>query len=347
MQKRYQVFISSTFADLEDERKTVMHAIQKAGYFVAGMELFASDDADSWEVIMRSIDQCDYYVLVIAGRYGSIAPDGKSFTEKEYLYAREKNIPVLAFIHSNREALPSGKVEKIHIAELDEFIKLVNSNHNRTTWTTKDDLATSVLATLTHSTYLRPGIGWVRGSVERENDTLRERLDGLQQRYERVREERDAIAEQLAASNPRDLDLAWSEDKFIFEVNESYKDSTNQRVAGHQCIETTWEKLFRVLAPRLIGWENTEKIQRTLLKEFAAASTKKGVTRTIKSADVVLIRSQLVAKGLIDVDREVNTYNAIGYNYESELWKLTSQGLFEMSAMLAHRRPSESKPQAS
>ena len=95
MDKRYQVFLSSTFADLEDERKEVMAALQKAGFFVAGMELFPSDDSESWDVIKRVIDQCDYYVLVIAGRYGSIGPDGKSFTEMEYDYAKDKGLPVL------------------------------------------------------------------------------------------------------------------------------------------------------------------------------------------------------------------------------------------------------------
>ena len=64
MDKRYQVFLSSTFADLEDERKEVMAALQKAGFFVAGMELFPSDDSESWDVIKRVIDQCDYYCLL-------------------------------------------------------------------------------------------------------------------------------------------------------------------------------------------------------------------------------------------------------------------------------------------
>lgn len=73
------MFLSSTFADLEDERKEVMSALQRAGYFVAGMELFPSDDDESWEVIKRVIDQSDYYVLVVGGKYGSIGKGGKEF----------------------------------------------------------------------------------------------------------------------------------------------------------------------------------------------------------------------------------------------------------------------------
>jgi len=335
MQKRYLVFISSTFADLEDERKTVMHAIQKAGYFVAGMELFASDDADSWEVIKRAIDQSDYYVLVIAGRYGSIATDGLSFTEKEYHYAREKNIPVLAFVHANRDVIPSGKVEKTHTSELEKFINLVNANHNRTTWTTKDDLATNVLATLTQSAYLRPGIGWVRGGVEREKEGLRQRLDDLQQRYERVREERDALDDELSASSTPGLDLAWAADKVCLKIIETRKDQVSTCA-----IETTWEKVFQALSPSLIGWENTHRLGNTLLLELAPCY-EKDTRRKIDEDDVMLIRSQFVAKGFIDVDRETGTYSSIGFTYDSELWKLTSKGLHEMSVALAQRRSSE------
>jgi len=335
MQKRYLVFISSTFADLEDERKTVMHAIQKTGYFVAGMELFASDDADSWEVIKRAIDQSDYYVLVIAGRYGSIAPDGLSFTEKEYHYAREKNIPVLAFVHANRDVIPSGKVEKTHTSELEKFIKLVNANHNRTTWTTKDDLATNVLATLTQSAYLRPGIGWVRGGVEREKEGLRQRLDDLQQRYERVREERDALHDELSAYSARGQDLAWAADTLCLKITETREDLVKTHT-----IETTWEKVFKALSPSLIGWQTTETIEERLLLELAP-SRPEGTRSRINADDITLIRSQFAAKGLIDIDREPKTHALAGYVYQSEHWRLTSKGVYEMSVALAQRRSSE------
>src|SRR6516164_8508911 len=46
-----------------------------------------SDD-ETWEFIKRQIDQADYYIVVIAGRYGSVGPDGVGYTEMEYDYAR-------------------------------------------------------------------------------------------------------------------------------------------------------------------------------------------------------------------------------------------------------------------
>lgn len=40
MEKRYQIFISSTFNDLNKERNLIIQAILRAGYYPAGMEWF-------------------------------------------------------------------------------------------------------------------------------------------------------------------------------------------------------------------------------------------------------------------------------------------------------------------
>jgi hypothetical protein len=45
------------------------------------------------------IDDCDYYLLIIGGRYGSTDPEGVSYTEKEYEYAIEHGIKVIALLH--------------------------------------------------------------------------------------------------------------------------------------------------------------------------------------------------------------------------------------------------------
>src|SRR5262245_10959443 len=98
MDRVYQVFISSTFRDLKDEREAVGDALSKAGFIVAGMELFPATDLKQLEYIERVIVRSDYYVVIVGARYGSTSDDGKSFTEREYEYALEKGVPVLAFI---------------------------------------------------------------------------------------------------------------------------------------------------------------------------------------------------------------------------------------------------------
>ena len=67
--KRYQVFVSSTYDDLQDERKEVMQALLELDCIPAGMELFPASSEDQWSLIKRVIDDCDYYILIIGGRY--------------------------------------------------------------------------------------------------------------------------------------------------------------------------------------------------------------------------------------------------------------------------------------
>jgi hypothetical protein len=112
MDKVYQVFVSSTYSDLKDERRRVSETLAKAGYIPAGMELFPATDQQQLEFIKRVIDRCDYYVVILGGRYGSLADDKISYTEKEYEYATSTGIPVLAFLHSNPDKIEIGKSDK-------------------------------------------------------------------------------------------------------------------------------------------------------------------------------------------------------------------------------------------
>src|ERR1700730_5541122 len=105
MQTKYQVFVSSTYTDLVDERQDTLKSILDLGHIPVGMEGFFAADEEQLSYIKKIIDECDYYILVIAGRYGSIDETGVSYTEKEYDYAVANGVTVLAFIHSDPESL--------------------------------------------------------------------------------------------------------------------------------------------------------------------------------------------------------------------------------------------------
>jgi hypothetical protein len=84
MDKKYQVFVSSTFDDLREERALIYDTLLRLGCFPTGMEQFPAADEEQLKVIGKLIEQCDYYILIVAGRYGSTTADGKSYTEGEY-----------------------------------------------------------------------------------------------------------------------------------------------------------------------------------------------------------------------------------------------------------------------
>jgi hypothetical protein len=85
MDKRYQVFVSSTYIDLQDERAEAIQALLELDCMPAGMELFPAANDQQWNWIKKIIDESDYYIVILAGRYGSVHQEKNiSYTEMEY-----------------------------------------------------------------------------------------------------------------------------------------------------------------------------------------------------------------------------------------------------------------------
>ena len=85
MSRKIQIFVSSTYADLVNERRVAVETIMRAGHIPAGMELFAAGHESQIEVINAWIDESDVFMLILGGRYGTVEPiTKKSYTELEY-----------------------------------------------------------------------------------------------------------------------------------------------------------------------------------------------------------------------------------------------------------------------
>ena len=163
---RYQVFLSSTYDDLREERKAVLDALLEADFIPVGMEMFGAASVPSWDVITKTIDISDFYVLIVGFRYGSLL-DGISYTEREYDYAVKKGVPILTFIR-DREAPVSTKKRESDpdsARKLDDFIKRVSSKQCAY-WTTDSDLKLKIIQSLSKEKMTtRPG--WYRFLAER------------------------------------------------------------------------------------------------------------------------------------------------------------------------------------
>ncbi|CAI9417546.1 hypothetical protein ANOBCDAF_04007 [Pleomorphomonas sp. T1.2MG-36] len=162
MDVKFQVFVSSTFSDLEDERRIVIEQILSLGHIPIGMELFHASDDTQWNYIKRRIDESDYYIVIVGERYGSELKN-KSYTQMEYEYAIERGVPVAAFLlhNSARERWPQSKVESSKLDKINKFRelcerKLVNY------WKNGDELAAKVTTTLVSMFTNFPRTGWVK-----------------------------------------------------------------------------------------------------------------------------------------------------------------------------------------
>lgn len=184
---KYQVFISSTFTDLKDERQAVSRAVLELNHVPAGMELFPAFDQSQLEFIKRVIDDCDYYVIILGGRYGSITSEGISFTESEYDYAIEKEKPIVALIHSAVDELASKNVEKDPQLneKLAKFRAKLQEGRLVKYWTDINELKANAIISLTASFDRMPQAGW------RRNDGLDSSV--FNARLERYRDEIDLV----------------------------------------------------------------------------------------------------------------------------------------------------------
>jgi len=70
---RYQVFVSSTYADLRKERAEIFDLLMKYNHIPAGMEIFPAFDDDTLEYIKRVIDQSDHYINIVNSFSSSLA----------------------------------------------------------------------------------------------------------------------------------------------------------------------------------------------------------------------------------------------------------------------------------
>lgn len=105
MKNMYQVFISSTYQDIKEERSEAIQTILERGLVPTGMEYFGQDRRLPWEVIRQWLDACDIVLLIIKNEYGTVCKDNKSYTQMEYEYAVEQNKPIIKIVFEESESI--------------------------------------------------------------------------------------------------------------------------------------------------------------------------------------------------------------------------------------------------
>lgn len=208
MEKKYQIFISSTYEDLKEARKKVQDAILSMYHFPVGMELFGAADEEQWQIIRETIDSSDYYVLIIAQRYGSIITEGPdagiSYTEKEFHYAKEKGIPILAFLISDDVPLLPANVEKDNdkVEKLQKFKEEAKKGRTVDWWNNEDDLAAKVTNSLYKSFARDKRCGWIRGDSIDVEKSLQEIIT-LNNKVRELENENRELKAKMVERTPR------------------------------------------------------------------------------------------------------------------------------------------------
>ena len=342
MDKRFQVFVSSTFEDLQEERKEVIQALLELDCIPAGMELFPASNDDQWTLIKSIIDDSDYYILILGGRYGSTNSEGVSYTEMEYQYALDSGKPIIAFLHKNPDNITAGKTEASAEGKekLKAFRELAQKKMTKY-WTNPDDLGSVVSRGMIKLIKSTPAIGWIRADDITDEYSMKEIL--------KLKNENEKLREQIEVNMthaPKGTEKL-SQGNEIVEItflagwcNEEYEDCVDE----FSC-QATWNDLFAYISPHLIDEYKesyikvliTNYLRRQLNQEFIEIANYEEFTEfsssSIVDSDFQKIKVQFKALGLIKQsikNRSVKDKD----NY----WTLTEYGDYTMTQLVAIKR---------
>lgn len=147
-------FISSTFADLEMERKAVADVLSRANIYANALDIKPASNNSSQKEIFKGIINSDFIIVIVGARYGTLnkritkRPEF-SITKWEYFMARQHAKDALVFFKEIKSPLPeqmddddSDFYRKREL--LKRFKKELSDTHNPKPFRTPDGLAKEV-----------------------------------------------------------------------------------------------------------------------------------------------------------------------------------------------------------
>lgn len=334
IERRHQVFVSSTFSDLKNERAEIIQALLELDCFPAGMELFPATSATAWELIKGVIDDSDYYCLVIGGRYGSVDAAGIGYTEKEYDYALATSKPIMVFLHKAPGTISLENTEKSDDGrrKLEAFRAKVEAAHHCKYWASPEELGGQVSRSLVVLRRSFPSSGWVPGefaadeAITLENANLKARVAQLEANL--------LIADKKI--NKKSLDnLAAGSDKYAVGIAYLPKGSKEYE---HISVSVTWDTILTYVGPTLLGECAQDEFDEKLSLCFSHA-----LGQVKKETEGLSVVVPYVYRDEIMVQLRALGYMTHGVKRravadQKVYWKLTEQGEEQMIQVQAVKR---------
>jgi hypothetical protein len=270
--------------------------------------------------------------VIVGGRYGSLADESVSFTEKEFEYAKSKGIPVLAFLHHDPRKLPVEKTDESphKAALLEQFRKKLSTGRIVELWTDAGDLCTKIVIAVVNAVNLTPGVGWVRGD---------QAIDpGVLQEMERVRIENSDLRARLEAVQAEGLvfeqSLLGPSDELTIRAEIRDENRPNEK-AAIKTLSLTLGQLYEDLYDVLLAEPEEHRVRDTIgwmLRKSLEPSEADSKNVTIDDDDFRRIRNQFEALDLIKIISVKNRYSNPAGNfygtseYTTLNWQTTEKG---------------------
>lgn len=322
--KKLQIFISSTYTDLQEERQAAVEAILGSKHIPAGMELFKAGNKSQLVTIKKWINESDVYMLILGGRYGSIEPDsGKSYTHLEYEYALKQGIPVFAvilsdvFLHKKAAEMKCNVFENENREKYDKFKEFVMTKVIKEVGDCKD-IQIAIKDSITEIEDENDLIGWVRGDSVKTNEEAVNKISELELENLKLKNKIEELNKSNKTNkthkNCTEEDIESLEQKIKFEVNVTKDIGMDSFI---KTINISLKDTFKLLAPGVISYRQTRNARKyfeAVLKEVYSPEV---YTFNIRIVDFENVKVKMIALGLLELSEE-----GLG----TEHIKLTSKG---------------------
>lgn len=312
MDKKYQVFVSSTYEDLKVERAAVFSCLLDNNCIPTGMEQFPASPMSQWQYITKMIDISDYYLLIVGGRYGSIDVDEDiSYTEKEFNYARGKKIPVIAFLYEHPEKISFEKSEQSQEGreKLEKFrYKIENCGVHVNFYNGENDLKYKIAMSLPKLISDFPAVGWVRADQVEEMVKDSEYISSIKSMQESLLQMQKMLSGQIEHTTTEWKAMSNDEIDKLFEEKE-------QKAANHVF---DLSKESKILLKEACNDPNGQIIKLHSLE---------GVSITVNGKQIITSNERrVVSKWEAAIDELLGNHmiNAIGT--KGEIFQITKDG---------------------
>lgn len=274
LDKRYQVFITTSGKEMQPERVVVSQTLIGMGYFSWGLE---QRTPLSTAFARRQIEDCDYVFLLLGSQYGEQSVSGVSYLHLEYIYAVTKQKPIIVFMHENPESRQQELQESKQILK-DKFSEfrhqLQKEVEQVVTYRTLRDLELAIRSNMPQMLERYPVAGWVR---PQSIQSLQDEIDHLKSKLTQATLGQGKKEEDPFLSLPK----VSIYDLFGFDYRmHAYQDGNFKELTAIR--EMKWAEIFKILATdfsQAIPEEYFSKSLNQYLNETGLADAQKQMPR--------------------------------------------------------------------
>ena len=320
LDKRYQVFISTSGREMQPERIVLSQTLVGMGFFSWGLE---QRTPLSTAFARRQIDDCDYVVILLGSQYGEQSVSGVSYMHLEYIYAVTKQKPIIVFMHEDPLSRDlSLQDEKPELQEkFLEFRKVLQQQADQIfTYRTMRDLEMAVRLNMSHMLERYPVSGWGR---PQNTQLLHDEVDRLKAKIEQLETEVGKREVDPFLSLPKVL----MHEVFSFEYRmHAYQDGNFKELKVQK--KLTWMQLLNILGSVFVN-PTPEEYFSKCINEYLNTNGLEDARLEMPRAHAVA-RAQINIRALHSIKMQMRQNDWIAQSGRDDrqrmLWQLTAKG---------------------